>query len=60
VLVNPASQLDSSRTRRASRSAVALARSCACRATHRAVEHPEFRAHLVSCVQLRRVAAAVV
>jgi hypothetical protein len=24
------------------------------------VEHPEFRAHLVSCVQLRRVAAAVV
>jgi hypothetical protein len=24
------------------------------------LEHPEFRAHLVSCVQLRRVAAAVV
>ncbi len=26
----------------------------------RKLEHPEFRAHLVSCVQLRRVAAAVV
>ena len=26
----------------------------------RLLEHPEFRAHLVSCVQLRRVAAAVV
>jgi len=27
---------------------------------HARLEHPEFRAHLVSCVQLRRVAAAVV